>query len=122
MPRERLLAPMSHLVTKLSAEQASHRTLEKVFVVYGHDPTARTELEAMLLRWQLEPLIFDQLPSAGQTIIEKLEAVREQANFAVMLATPDDEGHTRNKPAENVFRARPLTSWIFDPGRYEAVT
>ena len=45
----------------------------KVFVVYGHDTEAKTHLEAMLRRWGLEPLILDQLPSKGQTIIEKLE-------------------------------------------------
>src|SRR5438105_4505830 len=29
----------------------------KVFVVYGHSPSARTQLDAMLRRWGLEPLI-----------------------------------------------------------------
>jgi predicted nucleotide-binding protein len=64
----------------------------KVFVVYGHDNDARGQLEAMLRRWGLEPLILDQLPSGGQTIIEKLESVRGHANYAVVLATADDEG------------------------------
>ena len=48
---------------------------KKVFVVYGHDTNARTQLEAMLRRWDLEPLILDQLVSSGQTIIEKLESL-----------------------------------------------
>jgi predicted nucleotide-binding protein len=60
----------------------------------------------MLRRWELEPLILDQLTSGGQTIIEKLESVRSQANFAVVLATPDDEGHRRDHPEEKAFRAR----------------
>src|ERR1700746_3845824 len=64
----------------------------KVFVVYGHDGPARTEVEAMLRRWDLDPLILDQLPSGGQTIIEKLESVRKDAVFGVVIATPDDEG------------------------------
>jgi predicted nucleotide-binding protein len=29
----------------------------KVFVVYGHDEMSRTRLEAMLRRWDLEPII-----------------------------------------------------------------
>ena len=60
----------------------------QVFVVYGHDDQARTELEAMLRRWQLEPIILDQLASEGATIIEKLEryATKDVA-FAVVLAT-----------------------------------
>jgi predicted nucleotide-binding protein len=44
----------------------------QVFVVYGHDDPSRTSLEAMLRRWNLEPIILDQLTSGGQTIIEKL--------------------------------------------------
>jgi predicted nucleotide-binding protein len=78
----------------------------KVFVVYGHSDKARTELEAMLRRWDLEPLILDQLTSGGQTIIEKLESVRREAVFAVVLATPDDEGHRREHPEEKAYRAR----------------
>jgi predicted nucleotide-binding protein len=78
----------------------------KVFVVYGHDATARTGLEAMLRRWDLEPLILDQLPSEGQTIIEKLEKYTSEANFAVVLATPDDVGHRSGHEDEKTFRAR----------------
>lgn len=77
-----------------------------VFVVYGHDGPARTELEAMLRRWGMTPLILDQLTSGGQTIIEKLERVRADAGFAVVLATPDDEGHRAEHPEEKAFRAR----------------
>jgi predicted nucleotide-binding protein len=77
-----------------------------VFVVYGHDAEARGQLEAMLRRWGLDPLILDQLPSGGQTIIEKLESVRGQANYAVVLATADDEGHRRARPDEKLSRAR----------------
>jgi predicted nucleotide-binding protein len=35
----------------------------KVFVVYGHDGQARTQLEAMLRRWDLDPLILDHTSS-----------------------------------------------------------
>jgi predicted nucleotide-binding protein len=78
----------------------------RVFVVYGHDEQAKTSLEAMLRRWQLEPVILDQLASEGQTIIEKLESAMDQPCFAVVLATPDDEGYRRDKPNEKMLRAR----------------
>ncbi len=80
--------------------------LSKVFVVYGHDMASRTELEAMLRRWKLEPLILDQLPNEGQTIIEKLEKATGEAKFAIVLATPDDEGHRAGHEDEKAFRAR----------------
>ena len=47
----------------------------KIFVVYGHDDIARTQLEALLRRWDLEPIILDQQASGGQTIIEKLKNI-----------------------------------------------
>ena len=88
------------------AQRTAYIISRKVFVVYGHDEKAKTELEAMLRRWDLDPLILDQLTSGGQTIIEKLEKSRGEANFAVVLATPDDEGHRRDHPEEKAFRAR----------------
>jgi predicted nucleotide-binding protein len=77
-----------------------------VFVVYGHDAEARRNLENMLRRWQVNPLILDQLPSEGQTIIEKLERVQDTAHYAVVLATPDDQGHRAGHPDEKKHRAR----------------
>ncbi len=78
----------------------------KVFVVYGHDENSRNQLDAMLRRWGLEPLILDQLPSKGQTIIEKLEEYTQNVGFAVVLATPDDEGYRTGHEDEKAFRAR----------------
>ena len=79
---------------------------KKVFVVYGHDLEYRSQLEAMLRRWGLDPLILDQLPSEGQTIIEKLEKHTSEANFAVVLATPDDIGFRDGHEDEKAYRAR----------------
>ncbi|RDV05992.1 DNA-binding protein [Sphingorhabdus pulchriflava] len=90
----------------VAAPAAKPQANRNVFVVYGHDSDARNELEAMLRRWGLNALILDQLTSGGQTIIEKLESVRQEANFAVILATPDDQGHRANHPEELAYRAR----------------
>jgi len=78
----------------------------KVFVVYGHDMNARTQLEAMLRRWDLEPLILDQLASAGNTIIEKLEEYTNQAGFGIVLATPDDIGYAKDDASKKKYRVR----------------
>lgn len=78
----------------------------KVFVVYGHDDVAKLQLESMLRRWDLEPLILDQLESNGNTIIEKLEEYLPQAGFGIVLATPDDIGYPKDKANEIRYRAR----------------
>lgn len=90
----------------LTAETKTPVQNRKVFVVYGHDTNARTQLEAMLRRWDLEPLILDQLISSGQTIIEKLEEYTQQANFGIVLATPDDIGYPKNDEAKKQYRVR----------------
>lgn len=87
----------------LQTQPASNK---KVFVVYGHDSNAKTQLEAMLRRWDLEPLILDQLVSSGQTIIEKLEEHISKVNFGIVLATPDDIGYPKNDESKKRYRAR----------------
>ena len=94
-------------VKRLLDDAATGRTAgRKVFIVYGHDEQALAQLEAMLRRWHLEPLILRRLPSEGKTVIEKLEHYQEGVDFGVVLATPDDEGHAAGKSDEKAFRAR----------------
>ena len=85
---------------------SSRAPSSKVFVVYGHDSGARDQLEAMLRRWDLDPIILDQLPSEGATLIEKLENYVANVGFAVVLATPDDVGYPKNKEDQKAYRAR----------------
>jgi predicted nucleotide-binding protein len=77
-----------------------------VFIVYGHNADLRNQLEAMLRRWALKPIFIDQLPSEGQTIIEKLENCTKSVNFGIVLATADDEGYRVGHADEKAFRVR----------------
>ncbi len=80
-----------------------------VFVVYGHDLAARDNLELVLRRMKLEPIILQNLPAQGDTVIEKLERyLGEHGNvgFACVLLTPDDEGHVAGKGEDKRYRAR----------------
>ncbi len=100
------LSEIKSILSNENNEASPCTTPKNVFVVYGHDSISRTQLEAMLRRWEIEPLILDQLPSEGQTIIEKLENYTQKAHYAIVLATPDDEGHIANRADEKQFRAR----------------
>lgn len=88
---------------------------KKVFVVYGHDEIARTQLEAMLRRWDLDPIILDQQASAGQTIIEKLEEYGSDVGYAIVLATPDDEGKAKS---EAVYKSRVRQNVVLELGMF----
>lgn len=89
----------------------------KIFVVYGHDEIARTQLEALLRRWDLEPIILDQQASAGQTIIEKLEEYIADVGYAIVLATPDDEGKAKS---ESVAKSRVRQNVVLELGMFLA--
>jgi predicted nucleotide-binding protein len=79
---------------------------EKIFIVYGHDTVAREQLELLLRRLKLEPVILANLVTEGQTIIEMLENHRQSVKYACVLLTPDDEGNRCNHPNEKKLRAR----------------
>lgn len=85
--------------------QDSHSYNNRVFIVYGHDSGAREQLELLLRRMKLEPIVLQNLPAGGQTIIEKLET-SSNATFACVLLTPDDEGNVAGKGEQKRPRAR----------------
>lgn len=78
---------------------------DRVFVVYGHDTGSRDALELILLRMNIKPVILSNMAPEGKTIIEALIA-NANVKYAVILLTPDDEGHRANHPDEKKARAR----------------
>lgn len=98
-------------------EGATSITNKKVFVVYGHDDIAKLQLEALLRRWDLEPIILDQQASAGQTIIEKLEEYGSDVGYAIILATPDDEGKAKT---ETNYKSRVRQNVVLELGMFLA--
>ncbi len=80
-----------------------------VFIVYGHDMASREGLELVLHKMGLKPIVLENLPADGDTIIEKLEHyLGEHGNvgFACVLLTPDDEGFEAGKAGQKKYRAR----------------
>ncbi|MCK6418901.1 MAG: nucleotide-binding protein [Alphaproteobacteria bacterium] len=103
---EERLTPLLETDDYFQSSQKTNSQNNKIFVVYGHDENSRTQLDAMLRRWGLDPLILDELPSKVLTIIEKLEEYTADIGFGVVLATPDDEGYPKGREDEKIFRAR----------------
>jgi predicted nucleotide-binding protein len=78
---------------------------KSVFIVYGHDKASRDSLELMLLRIGLQPVILANMVPNGNTVIEAL-IEHSEVRCAIVLLTPDDEGHPTNVVAKKRFRAR----------------
>ncbi len=81
---------------------------EKVFIVHGHDEAAKLAVVIFLdkVGLNLEPIVLDEQPSEGRTIIDKFKLHASEACFAIVLLTPDDIGSRKDKPAEQRPRAR----------------
>jgi predicted nucleotide-binding protein len=81
---------------------ALHLATKKVFVVHGREHGLKEAVVSLLQRLGLEPVVLHLKPDMGSTVIEKIEREGQDAAFAVVLLTPDDEGRLRStgKPEE----------------------
>lgn len=81
------------------------KNADKVFVVHGHDESARETVARFLERLELQPVVLHERPNQGRTIIEKFEDHTDVA-FAVILLTPDDVGGLKDQKTNFKPRAR----------------
>ena len=72
-------------------ERIGQAASNQVFVVHGRDQGALAEVKQVLIQLGLDPVVLQDLPNQGRTIIEKFEDYA-QVGFAVVICTPDDEG------------------------------
>jgi len=87
---------------------------KKVFIVHGHDEAVKYEVAHFVENLGLGAIILHEQVSAGQTIIEKIEA-NADVGFAIILYTPCDEGKSKNEATYNL-RAR--QNVVFEHGYF----
>lgn len=71
-----------------------------VFLVHGHNDALREMAARFMEKLGLDVTILSERPSAGDTIIEKLER-NANVEFAVVLMTADDTGSKKDSPVLN---------------------
>ena len=91
---------------KILLEEKTDTSINEIFIVYGYDETARNELELMLRRWGLEPIILSRELPKGRTLIEALEYYINRVKYGIVLATPDDIGYKKGFENQKKYRAR----------------
>ena len=96
---------------------------KKVFVVHGHEETAKNEIELFLREIGLEPIILHRMPDRGMTLIEKIEHYSDVV-YSIILLTPDDtvigSGKSVNKIKRQEHRSRQnvIFEWGYFVGRF----
>lgn len=90
---------------------------KEVFIVHGHNKLTNTNVENVLLKLGLKPIVLAQQPNEGDTIFEKFEKNGSRANYAIILLTADDEGKAKD---EDNYKFRARQNVIFEMGYFVA--
>ena len=69
----------------------------EVFIVHGRDNEAKISVAGFIKKLGLEPIILDEQPNSGLTIIEKFAQHASNVGFAIVLITPDDVGALKDE-------------------------
>lgn len=86
----------------------------KVFIVHGHDEEMKHNIENIIKRLELEPIILHQQPNEGRTIIEKF-AKYSKVGSAIILLSPDDKCKDSEKQGR-YYKLRARQNVIFEMG------
>jgi predicted nucleotide-binding protein len=89
----------------------------KAFIVHGRDRGTVLELIRFLMNMGFpEPMVLDEMPSRGLTLIEKFEHYAALADVVFVILTPDDLGVlVENQP---VVRPRARQNVLFEIGYF----
>jgi len=107
-------SPEFYLINSSSIQAPKEEALPKssiknnssVFIVHGHDETAKLDVARTIERMGLSAIILHEQPNQGRTVIEKFENNASEVGFAVILLTPDDVGSALGKKEDLQPRAR----------------
>jgi len=104
---EDLKLSSTHSNIIISAPVKDSRIIQSddIFIVHGHDDSAKHSVARCIEKLGLNPIILQEQPNEGKTVIEKLEK-RGEVGFAVIILTPDDVGNVVENKDDLKPRAR----------------
>ena len=112
----KLFLLFSAIVPERSASTLRDST--RVFVVHGHDAEVRESVARFLERLELQPVILQEQPNRGRTLITKFRDEASSVGFAIVLLTPDDVGKANGAMSP---RARARQNVVFELGFFIGV-
>lgn len=94
------------VIIKDKISNISQNVNKNIFIVHGHDEEMKQTVARFLENVGLKPIILQEQPNEGQTIIEKLEKNIDNCNYGIVLYSPCDIGGINEEKAELKPRAR----------------
>ncbi len=99
-----------------SCENEMPKIGKDIFIVHGTDDSAKDTVARYIVKLDLNPIILNEKPNKGRTIIEKFEDY-SNVGFAVVLLTPDDRGASKSTPT-NDLKSRARQNVILELGYF----
>lgn len=88
---------------------------DKIFIVHGHDNSAKNELARFIERIGLKAIILHEQANGGNTIIEKIEEYANTVGFAIILYTACDKGKSKK---DDDLKDRARQNVVFEHGYF----
>lgn len=109
----RILKECESLIEETPNNPKAPMDKSKVFIVHGHDGEAKQAVARFVENLGFEAIILHEQASAGNTIIEKIEA-NSNVGFGIVLYTPCDLG--RSKEEKDQLKPRARQNVVFEHG------
>ena len=107
---------VSTTIASYDKRPSKSASTNKVFVVHGRDLGARDTVTRFIESLGFEPIVLQEKPDQGRTVIEKFEFYADQASFTIIVATPDDSGGLKQN--QDALESRARQNVIFELGYF----
>jgi len=108
-------APATTPVQTQDTTVSERKVGDRVFLVHGRDEATKQEVARFLEHLEIDPLILNEQPNSGRTLVEKLEFYSGQVGFAILVLSPDDEGRL---VGASTLETRPRQNVVFEAGYF----
>jgi predicted nucleotide-binding protein len=91
---DKLQADLAKTFGSSEAFQMSAKGQRRIFIVHGSDTEALDQLQLVLYKLNLQPLVQKDVDGKGGSLFQALMSnISSESDFAIVLMTPDDYGY-----------------------------
>lgn len=101
-----------------SSSNSPKEKSNRIFIVHGHDEDMKKDVALFLYSLKLEPIILSDEANGGfVSVMEKFEKNAGEADFAIVLLSPDDVGYAK-RYGEKTAKSRARQNVILELGYF----
>ena len=96
--QDKLQTDLARSFGSSEAFQRSTKGQRRIFIVHGSDTEALDQLQLVLYKLNLQPLVQKDVDGKGSSLFQALmNNISSESDFAIVLMTPDDYGYRKEQ-------------------------